>query len=60
MTAFGSVCDSVHDCAAQAADSDGLTEAVDSELEDVAKTVGQGTDTTPEVLEGTLSALPPR
>ena len=44
----------------QAADSDGLTEAVDSEVEDVAKTVGQGTDATPEMLEGTLAALPPR
>ncbi|XP_043237223.1 phosphatidate cytidylyltransferase, photoreceptor-specific-like isoform X2 [Amphibalanus amphitrite] len=48
------------DIDSEAADSDGPTEAVDSELEDVAKTVGQGTDSTPELLEGTLAALPPR
>ncbi|XP_037069536.1 phosphatidate cytidylyltransferase, photoreceptor-specific-like isoform X2 [Pollicipes pollicipes] len=44
----------------ETADSDAVPEAADSEPEDVAKAVGQGTDSTPEVLDGALSGLPPR
>jgi len=44
----------------EAFDSDGPMEGVDSEPDEVAKTIGQGTNTTPEVLDSALAGLPPR